>query len=179
MAVFATIASAEVVGNTSLGFGSVKAIGSVDGYKDSMTTQVKSLKTNIGYDFGNIRALGYVQLDKYSDEVISDTEGNAISYGLEAEYIHAVNQATNVFINGLIGRGYKDLGSDGDSVGISNADFNDKAVSVGLLHNIGEIDLRAGLEYKKRNYDTLLVNGYSIKLDEVLKTVFIGACYKF
>ena len=177
--VIATMAQAGMVGDTSIAYGKVKAEASVAGYSASMNTNVTSIRTDLGYDFGNIRTLGYIQMDKYSDDVISDTEGNAISYGIEVDYVHAVNSETSVFIGGLIGKGYKDLGSQGDSVGVGSADFRDTAVRGGIIYDIGKIDIKAGLEYKKRDYDTIVVGGYTVELDEAIQSVFIGIDYKF
>ncbi len=175
----ATMAHAGMVGDTSIAYGKVEATASVNGESASMNTSVTSLRTDLGYDFGNIRTLGYIQMDKYSDEVISDTEGNAISYGIEVDYVHAVNTETSVFIGGLIGKGYNDLGSQGDAVGVGSADFSDTAVRGGIIYDIGNIDIKAGLEYKKRDYDTVVVGGYAIELDEAIQSVFVGIDYEF
>ena len=174
-----TSAFAGVVGNTSVSYGNVDATAKALGIEVSASTKTTSIRQDFGYEFSHTRVLGYVQLDKYKDEMVAGTEDDAVSYGVEVDYIHAVNDRFGFFVGGLIGKGEKDLGSDGDSVGISKLTFTDMAVRTGVSYLVGSWNLEAGVENKVRDYDSETVSGVRIELEEKIQSIFVSAGYKF
>jgi len=177
--VLAVSAFAGTVINTSVSYGNVEATAKVLGVTETVKTKTKSLRQDVGYAWTNVRAVGFIQLDKYKETLLTETESNAVSYGVEVDYIHSFNNGLGFFVGGLIGKGSKDLGSDGDSVGISEVTFTDTAIRTGVTYDINSWQLSAGIENKIRLYDDEVLDGYIINLEEKIQTVFIGAGYKF
>jgi hypothetical protein len=176
---FAVSAFAGTIATTSISYGNVEATLEAAGNSATFDTTTTSFRQDVGYAWTNVRAVGYVQLDKYEDSVIADTESNAVSYGVEVDYTHAINDGFNFFIGGLIGKGSKDLGSDGDSVGVNELTFIDTAIRTGVTYDIDSWQIEIGFENKLRNYDSEILSGVSIDMKEKIQTVFIGAGYKF
>ena len=179
LALMAVMASAGMVANTSVSYGNVDATATVAGISATASTKVTSLRQDVGYEWSNIRAVGYAQLDNYKDELIATTESDAVSYGVEVDYIHAINDRFGFFVGGLVGKGTKDLGSEGDIVGIGSISFTDVAVRSGVNYTMGSWLLETGFENKVRNYNDESYGGYTIELEEKIQTLFISAGYKF
>ena len=179
IALMAVMASAGTVMTTSVSNGNVEATVKVAGQSATVKTKTTSVRQDVGYAWTHVRAVGYVQVDKYKDDLITSTESNAASYGVEVDYTHAINDSWGFFVGGLIGQGSKNLGSEGDSVGISRLTFTDSAIRTGITYNIDSFQLTAGVENKIRDYDDEVVYGYTVELEEEIQTVFIGAGFKF
>ena len=175
----AVSAFAGTVATTSVSYGNVEATAKVAGQSATVKTKTTSVRQDIGYAWTHVRAVGYVQVDKYKDDLITSTESNAVSYGVEVDYTHAINNRWGFFVGGLIGQGSKKLGSEGDLVGISRLNFIDSAIRTGVTYNIDAFQLTAGVENKIRSYDDEVVYGYTVELEEEIQTVFIGAGFKF
>jgi len=175
----AVSAFAGTVINTSVSYGNVEATVSALGLEATGTTKTKSIRQDVGYAWTHVRATGYVQLDKYQDEIMSGTEGDAVSYGIEVDYIHAVNDKFGFFVGGLIGKGSKDLGSEGDSAGISKLTFTDRAIRTGVAFPVGSWNFETGFENKIRDYDNETIDGVSVGLEEKIQSIFVSAGYKF
>lgn len=146
--------------DTALSYGKVQA---TEG-SSSFDTKSIGLKQEVGYRVGDFQANGYVRLDKYKEDVIADTEGNAISYGIGAGYI-----SDSLFAGISYGKGSKDLGSDGAAVG--SADFRDITMSVGLVLPQESMNLKVGIENINRNYDSF----YGININERITSLFVAA----
>jgi len=179
IALMAVMATAGVVTNTSVSYGNVDATLTAAGLSETASTKTKSIRQDVGFESSHVRALAYIQLDKYTDELLTTTEGDAVSYGVEVDYIHAINSRWGFFVGGLAGRGAKDLGSDGNSVGIDSLSFTDLAVRTGVNYTKGSWLFETGLENKIRNYDSESIDGYVIDLEEKIQTLFVSVGYKF
>ena len=179
VALMAVMASAGVVENTTVSYGDVDVKVSISGVEYAVDTKATSLKQEVGYQFESVQVLGYVQLDKYKEKVISDTESNAISYGIEADYIHAVNDKLNLTIGCSYGQGHKDLGSQGDIAGIGRANFRDIGARVGMSILLDSWQLNIGIDRKNRGYDSMMISGLSVNLDEEITSVSVGLGYRF
>jgi len=116
--------------------------------------------------------LGYWQVEKYDDDVIFTTEGNAVSYGVEADYIHNLNEYVGLYAGVALGAGNKDLGTN--LLGDSNHKFRDSAIRSGGLIKFGENQIEVGAEVKKREYDRLTYGGYTLDIDESIVSFYAG-----
>ena len=166
--VFAGIASADgfVVG-TELTYGKVDSdiTLSVPGTSASVSSDTKSVGFAIkgGYQVENIRLMGVLTSEKYSDDVVVLGEGNAVSIGAELDYM-----VENVFIGVTLATGTKDFNA-------VDIDFTDVGLRVGAAIDINpDINLEGGVQYKKRSYDSYNYSGVDIGLDEKIIGIFIG-----
>ena len=175
----ALTASATVVTNTTVGTGTAYATAYVNGDKAEVDTRVTSLRQDVGFESNNIRTVVYIQTDKYQEKMISSTESNAVSYGFEIDYIKSFDNGIGFYVGGLMGLGSKDLGSNGDLLGVSNADFRDMAVRSGVTYSVDSWLFSAGIENKLRTYDDMEASGIVLELDENIISVTLMAGYRF
>ena len=169
--VFAGIASADgfVVG-TELTYGKVDSdlTASVGGSSIEVSGDTKSIGFALkgGYEFDAVRVLGTITSEKYKDDMVVTNEGSAVSYGVEVDYM-----IDNLFICGMLATGSKDF--DGTDI-----DFNDVGARVGGVFNVGEnTNIEAGIQYKKRSYDSYTLSGINLDLDDKIVGVFIGLSF--
>lgn len=176
---FAVSAFAGVTTSTSVSHGNVEATAKAAGLSATYKTKTTSLRQDLGYEWKHVRAAGYVQVDKYTNDVVADTEGNAVSYGFEVDYIKKFDNDFGFFVGGVYGLGSKDLGSEGEAVGIDKMTFTDAAIRTGVTYTLDSWQLEAGVENKLRNYNDETVSGITIELEEEIQTLFVGVGYKF
>ena len=169
--VFAGIASADgfVVGS-ELTYGKVDSdlTASLGGASASVSGDTKSIGVAVkgGYEFDAVRVLGTITSEKYKDDMVVDNEGNAVSYGVEVDYM-----IDNLFIGGMLATGSKDF--DGTDI-----DFDDVGVRVGGVFDIGnDANLEVGVQYKDRRYDSYTLSGITLDLDEKIVGVFVGVSF--
>ena len=179
LALMAVMASATVVTNTTVSNGTAYATAYVDGIKAEVDTRVTSLRQDVGLESNNVRTVVYIQTDKYEEKMISSTESNALSFGVEVDYIKSFSNGIGFYVGGLLGIGSKDLGSNGDLIGVPDADFKDMAVRSGITYKVNSWLFSAGLENKIRTYDDMEAFGSVLELDENIISATLSAGYRF
>ena len=163
----AAVANAGAIVGANVSYSNVDSelTASAGGVSESYTVDTKSkgLTLKAGYEYEEVRVLGYVSSEYYSDDVVVYNEGNAITIGAEADYL-----IDDLYVGAFIGSGYKDFyGTD--------IDFIDVGLKIGGTHELSEgLDIEAGVEFKKRSYDNYNYSGTNLDLDEKLIGVFIG-----
>ena len=153
------LASADgLVAGLELGYGKVDAsLTATPGGSASADTNTVAVTAKGGYQIDNIKLMGYVTSEKYSDDMIVAGEGRLLSYGVEADYM-----LDKAFVGLAIGQGNKDFGVD---VG-----FKDVAVRGGMLMDNVEL----GVQLKKRTYDSYDIGVAVLDMDDTIVSVFIG-----
>lgn len=167
----AVVASADgfVVG-TELNYGKVDseltASTATATASASDDTKTLGITFKAGYQFDDLQLFGTVSTEKYSDELITNNEGNAVALGLEADY--AFN---DMFIGGTIAQGSKDF--DGTDI-----DFTDIGIRCGLSNSVDDnSDIQIGLYYKKRDYDSYTESGITLDLNDDIVGLFLGMSF--
>ena len=170
MVVCASVFADGFVVGTEITYGkdSSDISASVPGASASVSTDTKSIGFAVksGYQFDAVRVLGVVTSEKYKDDVIVFNEGSAVSIGAEVDYM-----IDNLFVGGMLASGSKDFSG-------VDIDFTDVGVRAGGLFDLSEgVTLEAGIQYKKRGYDSYVYEGVTIGLDEKIVGLFLGVSF--
>ena len=164
--VFALGLHAEVILGTDVSYskvnGEVKASYLGNTATEDYTDKIKALTIKAGYQFDAVRLLGY-----YSFEDYKESEGSK-SYGAEVAYI-IPGDASADFLVGL-GFGKGELEADGMDLG-----FKDISMKLGVQKELNEtLAFEAGVQYKYRSFDDIVISGVNIEGDERQLGVYLG-----
>ena len=157
LAMFAISASAEVILGANVGVGKVNAKSNLG---TSASASGVSFGLNAGYQWEKVRALVFLNSDKYSEDMLVVGEGNAVSYGAEVDY----RFTDKVYAGLLLAKGTKDII-------VTDADFNDVGLRIGYTTPINDkLSFDGSLSFKSRAYDEYM----GIDVDEKLIGFTIG-----
>lgn len=163
MALVALVSADGIVAGVELGYGKVNSDLTVTpGGSISQDTKTLAVTVKGGVQVDELKLMGYLTSEKYSDDMVVFNEGNLISYGLEANYA----LTKEVFVGLSIGQGYKDF----DGIDI---DFKDIAIKGGMTVDMFEV----GLQLKKRTYDSYNLSGFQLDMDDTIVGVFVGLSF--
>ena len=164
--VFAAMAHAEVILGTDVSYS--KANGEVTAsYMGSTATadytdNLAALTFKAGYEFDTVRVLGYYSLEDYKESEESK------SYGIEVDYLIPGDDKTYFLVGLVVGKG--ELAAAGLNLG-----FKDIGMKFALLTELNEsLGLEAGIQYKYRSFDDIVISGVTIEGDERQLGVYLG-----
>ena len=162
----ATLASAEVIlgadASYSTASGEVKASYLGTTASDDYTDKMKALTLKAGYQFEQVRAIGYYSLEDYKE-----SEGSK-SYGLEVALLIPSDDKTDLLLGLGLGKG--ELEAEG-----LDAEFRDITAKAGLETDINEsLAFEVGVQYKYRSFDDMVINGVLLEGDERQLGVYVG-----
>ena len=127
-----------------LGYGKINAEASYNGNTATADTKYTSFAVRAGYEQDNMRLLGYINSDKYKEDMLVVGEGNAISYGVEFDLVSNMGLYAGV----LLGTGSKDFI-------VADVDFNEYGVRGGYIYELSNsMQFETGVQYKQRDYDS-------------------------
>lgn len=166
LTVFVGVMHAQVVLGTEVSIskanGDVTAsymgVSASQGYTDVM----KAVTVIGGYEFDQVRLLGYYSIENYSGS------GASKSYGAEVDYLIKSNDKTDLLIGLELGKG--ELDASGLDFG-----FRDTGFKVGVITDLGEaLGLEVGVKYKFRKFDSINNGGVNIEADEKQVGIYLG-----
>ena len=166
LAVFALGLHAEVILGTDVSYskanGDVTATYLGSSATEDYTDNLAALTVKAGYQFEAVRVLGYYSLEDYKESERSK------SYGVEVDYLIPSDAKTDFLVGLTVGKG--ELEGEGLDLG-----FKDIGMKVGLLTELNEsLALEAGVQYKYRSFDDVVISGVTVEGDEKQLGVYLG-----